>query len=177
MPCSRPVLLTGSLLADYIMQRTDTRSENAAQNSLSICRTCPRYQCNSGSFAREMAPLLNRVLHVCRIRILLVTCLGSCRNPGALAFDSPGKHRLRLSGLRSEQVEAIVSAVDAYCASSTGEIDLDTHARALRNHLSAVSPKRKIAALAGSAASLTAAENVTLNGPGRPADDGFAPLN
>jgi predicted metal-binding protein len=73
--------------------------------------------------------------------MLMVTCLGSCKEPGAIALDSPQKDRLRFSRLDAGDIAPVVAAVDVYRATSTGHIDLDNLPLSLRARLNAVSPK------------------------------------
>jgi predicted metal-binding protein len=75
------------------------------------------------------------------VRVLMVTCLGSCKQPGAVALDSPWKDRLRFSRLKADEIEPIIGAVDVYQATSSGRINIDKLPPSLRSRLSAVSPK------------------------------------
>jgi len=111
------------------------------QDSVSICRTCPRDRRESGSFGIILAEGIRAALLERRVRMLMVTCLGSCKHPGAAALDSPWKERLRFSRLSAVDIEPLIGAVDVYQATSSGRIDIDKLPTSLRSRLSAVSPK------------------------------------
>ena len=73
--------------------------------------------------------------------MLMVTCLGSCKQPGTIALDSPWKDRIRLSWLNADDFELVAGAVEVYRATSAGRIELDNFPPSLRSRISAVSPK------------------------------------
>jgi predicted metal-binding protein len=111
------------------------------QDSVLICRTCPRNRNESGAFGIILAEGIRAALRERGVRVLMVTCLGSCKQPGAVALDSPGKERLRFSGLSAVDIEPLIGAVDVYQAASSGRMDIDKFPTSLRSRLSAVSPK------------------------------------
>ena len=79
--------------------------------------------------------------------MLMVTCLGSCKQPGAIALDSPWKDRLRFSWLDANDFAPVVGAVETYRAASAGPIELDNFPTSLRSRISAVSPKHALITL------------------------------
>jgi predicted metal-binding protein len=117
---------------------------DVSQDSVSICRTCPRYLHESGAFAMIFGEGMRAALHKRGVPLLMVTCLGSCKQPGAIALDSPWKDRLRFSRLNADDIEMLICAVDTYRAAPAGRIDLDKLPPTLRSRLSAVSPKSRL---------------------------------
>jgi predicted metal-binding protein len=120
---------------------TTAAEQPLQQDSLSICRTCPRDRHESGAFAIILLAGIRAALSERGVRVLMVTCLGSCKQPGAVALDSPWKDRLRFSRLDADEIEPLIGAVEVYQATSAGRIDLDKLPPSLRQRLSAVSPK------------------------------------
>lgn len=113
------------------------------QESVSICRSCPRYRQDSGSFGRAVADRLTGELHERGVALLMVTCLGSCKTPGAIALDAPRKDRIRVSDLGTADTEPLLNLLDAYLASPTGRLDPRQLPPSLRPRVSAISPKIK----------------------------------
>jgi predicted metal-binding protein len=111
------------------------------QESVSICRSCPRYRQDCGSFGRAVADRLAGELNKRGVAVLMVTCLGSCKTPGAIALDAPRKDRIRVSDLCTADAEPLLKLVDAYLASPTGRLDLQHFPSSLRARVSAISPK------------------------------------
>ena len=113
------------------------------QESVSICRSCPRDRRDSGSFGPAVADRLRGELNKRGVAVLMVTCLGSCKTPGAVALDAPDKDRLRVSDLCTADVEPLLNLVDAYLASPTGLLDPQHFPSSLRSRISAISPKAR----------------------------------
>jgi predicted metal-binding protein len=97
----------------------------------------------SGCFSNILVPYLERHFNALGVAVFLVTCLGSCKQPGAIAMDSPYKARLRFSGLTVEDVDQIIGLMEAYVASSNGMLPFQSINRCLQKYLTAVSPKLK----------------------------------
>ena len=114
--------------------------------SLSICRTCPRGDPASGNFGDNLHARLETRLKARGVGLIVVTCLGSCKRPGVIAFDSPDKARVRFSGLAIEDAEPIVSAFDAYVACSNIVTALQAVNSCLLFRISAISPKINLTA-------------------------------
>ena len=110
---------------------------------LLVCRTCPRYEADSGSFRDQLDPALTHARsHGVRVRH--VTCVGGCPHAGNIALDGPGKPRVRFSYLTTDDADDLLSAAAAYDASTTGTPgDWDVPAP-LKDRLTAVTPKRVV---------------------------------
>lgn len=115
------------------------------QHSVSVCRTCPRYAPNSGTFGRTLVRELTDSLFIGHVSLLMVACLGACRQPGAVAFDAPHKARLRFAGLDANQTSELVAAIDAYITATPDSV-AQLLSPVMRTHLSAVSPKYHVQA-------------------------------
>lgn len=105
-----------------------------------ICRSCPR----DPSIAHRPEPLREALLACATangIQALLVNCLGACPDPYAVALDAPHMQRLRFSGLGTDHVAMLPSAIAAMRAASGAAPDLARLPPALRQRLSAISPK------------------------------------
>lgn len=122
--------------------KTESNAMTEMHDSVSICRTCPRDQHDSGALGYAIARKLGERLARLGIGVLMVNCLGACKQPGVVALDSPLKDRIRFSGLCVDDAELLSTAVDAYVASRPGQFDLQALPVILRKRLSAVSPKR-----------------------------------
>jgi predicted metal-binding protein len=110
-------------------------------HSLLICRTCPRDGSASGTPGAMLAESLSSSMASCGVRILRVNCLGSCRQPCAVALDAPTKFRLRFSNLEPADARDLEVVVERYCSSASGQIPLENLPARLRERLSAVAPK------------------------------------
>ena len=110
-------------------------------HSLLICRTCPRDGSASGAPGAVLAQSLGDSLASCGVRILRVNCLGSCRQPCAVALDAPSKYRLRFSNLEPTDARDLAVVIGYYCSSESGRIPLECLPPRLRERLSAVAPK------------------------------------
>ncbi|MFC5137682.1 DUF1636 family protein [Actinomycetospora rhizophila] len=110
---------------------------------LLVCRTCPRYESDSGSFGDELDPALTRAA-ARGVRVRHVPCVGGCPRAGNVALDGPGKPRVRFSSLTADDADDLVEASAAYDASATG-VPGDWEVPApLEGRLTAVTPKRII---------------------------------
>jgi predicted metal-binding protein len=112
-------------------------------HSLSICRTCPRDQSESGLPGDELLARLRPFAEREGIQLLRVACLGACRQPCSVALDAPEKPRLRFSGLRAQDSAAIEELMRRYRLSAEGLPDATTIPASLRAALTAVSPKHR----------------------------------
>src|SRR5690606_39456758 len=94
----------------------------------------------SGQFGDALRSALRPRLEPEGIAVMMVECLGSCRRPGAVAFDAPDKARIRVSDLNSQDATALVRAALEY---SRGKYDAGPAAfpPGLRQKVSAVAPK------------------------------------
>lgn len=113
---------------------------------LTICRTCPR------DGARDYAlPAKLRSLFATEPgwKTMQVECLGSCREPAAVAFDAPDKWRLRFSGLAEADAPDLLAAARVYAGAPDGNPSDESLPEKLRRRLSARSPKRVAAAPGG----------------------------
>ena len=110
---------------------------------LLVCRTCPRYESDSGSFGNELDPALAHARSR-GVRVRHVPCVGGCPHAGNVALDGPGKPRVRFSALTIDDADDLLVAAAAYDASATGTPgDWDVPAP-LKDRLTAVSPKRVV---------------------------------
>jgi predicted metal-binding protein len=73
-------------------------------------------------------------------QLLLVECVGGCPKPCAVAFDAPGKWRIRFSTLTADDAEDLVSALHLYEGSADGYLTDEALPPGLRGHISARSP-------------------------------------
>lgn len=105
--------------------------------TLLVCRTCPRYQSDTGSFLQNA----EHALAASGIDYRVVQCVGGCNHPGNIALDAPGKARVRISGLTSEHFDAILTATTAHHRSATGIPDEWQLPDELAGHITAVTPK------------------------------------
>jgi predicted metal-binding protein len=108
---------------------------------LLVCRTCPRYEPDSGSFGDTLDPAL-AAASARGVRLRHVPCVGGCPQAGNIALDGPGKPRVRFSSLRTEDAEDLLDAAVAYDASASGHPDDWEVPPALEGRLTAVTPKR-----------------------------------
>lgn len=111
-----------------------------ADHCVSICRTCPRNSPESGAFGLLLSNRLKSRLESRGIRMLMVTCLGSCRQSGTIVLDAPAKYRVRFADLSVADADMIATIIDAYVGSSSGELD-EQALGPMRKNLSAVAPK------------------------------------
>jgi predicted metal-binding protein len=105
---------------------------------LLICRTCPRYDADSGSFGAA----LDGALAGAEVRVRHVPCLGGCPNAGNVAVDGPGKPRVRFSRIEVDDAEDLLDAARRYDASPSGAPGDWEVPAGLAARVSAVSPKR-----------------------------------
>ncbi|MEP7243550.1 MAG: DUF1636 family protein [Gammaproteobacteria bacterium] len=110
-------------------------------NSLLICRTCPRDAQESGLPGAELAARLSDIIECHGVQLLRVSCLGACRQPCAVALDAPRKQRLRFSRLDSSDACDLEVVIQRYCLSEDGCLPPHMLPLALRDRLSAISPK------------------------------------
>jgi predicted metal-binding protein len=110
-------------------------------HSLLICRTCPRDGSASGAPGAVLAETPSGSMASCGVRILRVNCLGSCRQPCAVALDAPTKFRLRFSNLEPADALDLEAVVKRYCSSESGRIPVENLPPRFRERLSAVAPK------------------------------------
>jgi predicted metal-binding protein len=110
---------------------------------LSVCRTCPRERAEKGGIAERLRALKFPVKSpsASRFQMLSVECLGGCLKPCNVAFDAPGKWRVRFSGLTAANAADLVEAARAYAASADGRLTDEALPPALRGRISALSPK------------------------------------
>lgn len=114
-------------------------------DALLICRTCPRDQPSSGEPSVLLAQQMLRTCEQLGVAVLRVNCLGACRQPFSIALDSPGKLRLRFSGLGpTTDTASIETLIAGYRQSATGDPASFEIPAALRPALSAVSPKPQL---------------------------------
>lgn len=73
-------------------------------------------------------------------QLLLVECVGGCPKPCAVAFDAPGKWRIRFSTLTADHAEDVVAALQLYESSADGYLAEEALPPGLRGHISARSP-------------------------------------
>ena len=107
--------------------------------ALLICRTCPRYDPRTtGQFGAAMAAAVAGS----GIPVRNVHCLGGCPDHGVAAVDSPGKARVRFTGLDTTHADALITATTAHHASPTGTPDDWPVPTDLTDHISAVTLKR-----------------------------------
>jgi predicted metal-binding protein len=118
-------------------------SEGLTVVPLLVCRTCPRYEADSGSFGDRLDLALTHARsHGVRVRH--VPCVGGCPHAGNIALDGPGKPRVRFSSLTTDDADDLLAAAAAYDASPTGTPgDWDVPAP-LKDRLTAVTPKRVV---------------------------------
>ncbi|WP_051165975.1 DUF1636 family protein [Amycolatopsis orientalis] len=89
--------------------------------TLLVCTTCPRYDPQrSGEFGNALATALADNPTSDKIDIRHVQCLGGCPRDGVIALDGPGKARVRLSRITTDDTDAILHAAHAHEASFTG---------------------------------------------------------
>ena len=108
---------------------------------LLICRTCPRDTASSGTPGGALAATLGKSAASWGVQVLRVNCLGSCRQPCAVALDAPTKYRLRFSNLQPSDAGDLEKVVQQYCMSDSGRIAAENLPPALRGRLTAVAPK------------------------------------
>jgi predicted metal-binding protein len=109
--------------------------------ALLICRTCPRYQDDVGSFGPRLDQALVAACGGTGLRIRHVQCVGGCPDPGNVALDSLGKARVRISRIDALDAGALLEAVTAYESSATGIPAEWQVPDSLVSRISAVSPK------------------------------------
>ena len=114
--------------------------EEFDMHSLSICRTCPRDRRESGAPGLALTLRLRGFSEREGMALLRVNCLGACLQPCTIALDAPRKFRLRFSGLRPEDGDAVEELAARYLRSSEGRPDSHTIPDSLLGALSAVSP-------------------------------------
>ena len=112
-------------------------------HTLLICRTCPRDTASSGTPGGSLAATLGKTVASWGVQVLRVNCLGSCRQPCAVALDAPSKFRLRFSNLQPGDAGDLEKVVRQYCLSDSGRIATESLPPALRGHLTAVAPKMR----------------------------------
>jgi predicted metal-binding protein len=105
--------------------------------TLLVCRTCPRYQPETGAFGLA----LRAALATSDIPIRTVQCVGSCTRPGSVALDSSGKTRVRFSDVSAADIPAVLDAAAAHDASDTGHPDDWQIPDSLSHRISAITPK------------------------------------
>jgi predicted metal-binding protein len=108
-------------------------------HTLSVCRTCPRGGIPETGLRERLRALLADTA-ASALQLLLVECVGSCPRPCAVAFDAPGKWRIRLSGLTPAHADDIVTALRSYAGSADGSLPNESLPAGLRGHISARSP-------------------------------------
>ena len=104
---------------------------------LLICRTCPRYDVDSGSFGAA----LDGALAGAEVRVRHVPCLGGCPNAGNVAVDGPGKPRVRFSRIGVDDAADLLDAARRYDASPSGAPGDWEVPAGLAARVTAVSPK------------------------------------
>jgi predicted metal-binding protein len=109
--------------------------------TLSVCRTCPRESAEKGGVVDALRALAAGGSGACDASILSVECLGGCPRPCTVAFDAPGKWRVRLSGLTARDAADILAAARTYASLPDGRLSDDVLPPALRGRISALSPK------------------------------------
>jgi predicted metal-binding protein len=110
---------------------------------LLVCRTCPRYESDSGSFGNRLDPELSAARSR-GVRVRHVPCVGGCPHAGNVALDGPGKPRVRFSYLTTDDAEQLLDAAVAYDASATGTPGDWDVPPTLKDRLTAVTPKRVV---------------------------------
>lgn len=110
--------------------------------SLLVCRTCPRYERDSGAFGAAIDQAIASLAHHRGVRVRHVPCLGGCPDSGNVGLDAMGKPRVRFSGLTPEDADDLVEAAAAYDGCSTGIPGDWTVPTSLARRITAVSPKR-----------------------------------
>ena len=113
-------------------------------DSIAICRTCPRDTPLSGTCGTELRDAVRAELQNHGIEVLMVHCLGNCREPCSVALDSPRKFRVRLSGLDTQDARDLIDTAIGYARSKHGIADDGAFASALKSKISAISPKPSI---------------------------------
>ncbi|WP_433799893.1 DUF1636 family protein [Actinomycetospora sp. CA-084318] len=108
---------------------------------LLVCRTCPRYEPDSGSFGDALDPAL-AAAPARGIRVRHVPCVGGCPHTGNAALDGPGKPRVRFSHLTADDADDLLEATVAYDASPTGMPEDWVVPDSLAGRISAVTDKR-----------------------------------
>lgn len=110
-------------------------------NTLSICRTCPRDGPDTGKFGQAMREALGAELAAESIEVMMVHCLGGCRKPGNLAFDSPDKVRIRLSDISLQDAEWIIVTARQYIHADGPSASIAVVPSALQCKVTALAPK------------------------------------
>jgi predicted metal-binding protein len=105
--------------------------------ALLVCRTCPRYQPETGAFGLALRAALANF----DISTRTVECVGSCTRPGSVALDSSGKTRVRFSDLNATDIPAVLDAAAAHDTSDTGHPDDWQIPGSLIHRISAVTSK------------------------------------
>ncbi|HWA44252.1 MAG TPA: DUF1636 domain-containing protein [Hypericibacter adhaerens] len=109
-------------------------------HSLSVCRTCPRGGAPETGLRERLRALIAGSPIATGLQLLMVECVGSCPRPCAVAFDAPGKWRLRFGGLTPRHAEDVVEALRLYKESESGNLSDAALPYGLRGHVSARSP-------------------------------------
>jgi len=109
-------------------------------HTLSVCRTCPRGRAPEKELRDHLRGLLADAGATQDWQLLLVECVGGCPKPCAVAFDAPGKWRIRLGGLTLEDADDIISVLHLYERSADGYLADEVLPPGLRGHISARSP-------------------------------------
>ncbi len=112
---------------------------------LLVCRTCPRDARDTGSFGADLDRAVDALARGRGVRVRHVPCLGGCPRSGNAGLDGMGKPRVRFSAIDAadpEDAVALVEAAARYDASPSGLPGDWEIPEALRERLTAVSPKR-----------------------------------
>lgn len=109
---------------------------------LLICRTCPRYGSDSGSFGEALAAAVTGPAHARGVRVSHIPCLGGCPNAGNVALDASGKPRVRFSRITPDDVGALLDATAEYDASESGHPEDWRVPPEIAGRMTAVTPKR-----------------------------------
>ncbi len=109
---------------------------------LLVCRTCPRYDRDTGAFAEAIDRAIAPRARTRGVRVRHVPCLGGCPDSGNVGLDAMGKPRVRFSGLTSADAPDLVEAAAAYDACPTGDPGDWAVPASLAGRVTAVSPKR-----------------------------------
>lgn len=114
----------------------------ASLNTLAICRTCPRDTAETGKFGIALRQILEDELSGEHIEIMMVQCLGSCRNPGNVAFDAPDKPRIRISDVTPRDADWLLCAASTYVRAGDRLSSTEMFPPALQLKISALAPKQ-----------------------------------
>ena len=129
---------------------TTSGETSGRRDRILVCRTCPRYEpppppgeAGRGSrLAVEIYHLVQALSEKDRPTVRAVNCLAGCKNPCNVAFDGPGKFRLRFSRLEVADAGLMIQAAMVYAGHADGNLADDQVPDLLRRRLTARSPVR-----------------------------------